>query len=107
VNEPAAAPLTETYVAARSPSTFAVELDGEAVVLDETANRLHLLNRTATLVWNCLDGEIDVRGLAAEIADVMDLPGEQVLADTLAVVNDLATEGLLRGFEAEDTRGDP
>ena len=104
MNEPVAAPLPETYVAARSPSTFVVELDGEAVVLDEAANRLHLLNHTATLVWNCLDGEIDVRGLADEIADVLDLPDEQVLTETLGVVNELAAEGLLRGFEA---KGDP
>jgi hypothetical protein len=76
-----------------------IELDGEAVVLDEVANRLHLLNRTATLVWNCLDGEVDVQGLAAEIASILELPHEQVLAETLAVVNDLAGEGLLDGFQ--------
>jgi hypothetical protein len=79
-----------------------VELDGEAVVLDELANRLHLLNRTATLIWNCLDGLVDVRGLALEIGEVLDLPVEQVLADTVAVVQELGAEGLLDGIEARD-----
>jgi hypothetical protein len=83
----------------RSHDAYVVELDGEAVVLDERANRLHLLNHTATLIWNCLDGSVDVRGLAAEIGDVLDLPVEGVLIDTLAVVRDLGAEGLLDGIE--------
>jgi predicted ATPase len=92
--------ITETSVPSRSADAFVVELEGEAVVLDEQANRLHLLNRTATLVWNCLDGEVDVAGLAREISEVLGLPFEQVLAETLSVVTDLAAEGLLDGFPA-------
>lgn len=91
--------ITEAFVPSRSTRTFAVELDGEAVVLDEAANRLHLLNHTATLVWNCLDGEVDVGGLASEIAEVLDLPVERVVAETLAVVRQLGDEGLLEGVE--------
>ena len=94
--------ITETSVPSRSPDTFVVELEGEAVVLDEHANRLHLLNRTATLVWNCLDGEVDVSGLAREISEVLQLPFEQVVAETLSVVTDLAAEGLLDGFPAPE-----
>ena len=94
--------ITETSVPSRAPATFVVELDGEAVVLDEEANRLHLLNHTATLVWNCLDGEVDVAGLAREISEVLELPLEQVLAETLSIVTDLAVEGLLDGFPAVD-----
>ena len=92
--------ISETTVPARSPSTFVVELDGEAVVLDEAANRLHLLNHTATLVWNCLDGSVDVRGLAGEIAEVLELPYERVLSETIAVVRDLGSQGLLDGYAA-------
>jgi hypothetical protein len=91
--------IDESFVPVRSPDAYVVELDGEAVVLDEHANRLHLLNHTATLIWNCLDGEVDVRGLALEIVEVLGLPVETVLADTLAVVRDLGAEGLLEGVE--------
>jgi hypothetical protein len=104
VSEEQGAPLDESFVPVQSPHTFVVELDGEAVVLDEDANRIHLLNQTATLIWNCLDGEVDVRGLAVEIGEVLGLPFEQVLADTLAVVRNLGDEGLLDGVTArEDT----
>ena len=91
--------IDEGFVPVRSHDAYVVELDGEAVVLDERANRLHLLNHTATLIWNCLDGTVDVRGLAVEIGDVLDLPVEGVLTDTLAVVRDLGAEGLLDGIE--------
>jgi hypothetical protein len=91
--------IDESFVPVRSPDAYVVELDGEAVVLDERANRLHLLNHTATLIWNCLDGEVDVRALALEIGDVLDIPVHTVLADTLAVVRDLGAEGLLDGIE--------
>jgi hypothetical protein len=91
--------LGEEFVPVRSPDAYVVELDGEAVVLDERANRLHLLNHTATLIWNCLDGVVDVRGLALEIGDETGLPVDQVLTDTLAVVRDLGAEGLLDGVE--------
>jgi hypothetical protein len=94
--------ITESFVPARSVHTYVVELDGEAVVLDEVANRLHLLNHTATLIWNCLDGDVDVRGLAGEIADVLELPSAQVLSETLAVVRQLGAEGLLEGIEPSE-----
>jgi hypothetical protein len=91
--------IDESFVPVRSRHAYVVELDGEAVVLDERANRLHLLNHTATLIWNCLDGVVDVRGLATEIGDVLDLPVATVLTDTVAVVRDLGEQGLLEGVE--------
>jgi hypothetical protein len=91
--------LDGEFVPVRSPDAYVIELDGEAVVLDERANRLHLLNHTATVIWNCLDGVVDVRGLALDIGEVLGLPIHQVLADTLTVVRDLGAEGLLDGVE--------
>ena len=55
------------------------------------------------LIWNCLDGEIDISGLATEIGEILELPFEDVLSDTLAVVRDLGAEGLLEGVAPEPT----
>ena len=49
-------PVDEAFVPARSPAVHTVEIDGEAVLLDQAAERLHHLNATAALVWACLDG---------------------------------------------------
>ncbi len=95
--------ITESFVPVPSRHAYVVQLDGEAVVLDEKDNRLHLLNSTATMIWNCLDGEIGVRGLAQEIGEVLELPFDEVLQDTLSVVRDLADEGLLDGIDRNET----
>jgi hypothetical protein len=81
---------------------YTVELDGEAVLLDEEANRLHHLNHTASLLWACFDGETPVEALATEICEELELTYESVLADTLQVVRELASEGLLAGVRGTE-----
>jgi hypothetical protein len=85
------------FAPARAAHVYTVEVDGEAVLLDEDANRLHHLNHTATLLWACFDGRTPIRQLASEISDVLKLPTDHVTVDTLAVVRDLGAEGLLEG----------
>jgi len=85
----------------RSGFVHTVEIDGEAVLLDEEANRLHHLNHSATLLWTCFDGRTPIRVLADEISDELHLPYETVLVDTLAVVRRLGAEGLLEGVHAD------
>jgi hypothetical protein len=101
-----AASIDEDYAPARGDMVYAIEIDGEAVLLDEGANRLHHLNHTAALLWACFDGEVRIAELAAEIADELHLPYDRVLADTLAVISDLGAEGLLAGVRAEPREGD-
>jgi hypothetical protein len=96
------------FAPARGSWVYSVEIDGDAVLLDEEANRLHHLNRTAALLWACFDGHASVRELAAEICDELDLPYEEVLADTLRVVRELGSEALLEGMRPEPAdRTDP
>ena len=83
---------------------YTVEIDGEAVLLDERENRLHHLNHTATLLWACFDGRATVRDLAVEISDELDTPYETVLDDTLAIVRHLGAEGSAR--RCPDRAGD-
>jgi hypothetical protein len=89
------------FAPSRAPEVYTVEIDGEAVLLDESANRIHHLNHTAALLWACFDGHAVIGELAAEICDELDLPYETVLADTLRVVGDLGSEGLLAGIPAD------
>jgi len=75
--------MTPTDAPARGAHVYAVEVDGEAVLLDESDNRLHRLNATATL-----------HQIASEISEELGLPFDTVLADALAVANDLREQGL-------------
>ena len=83
------------FVAARNPSAYTVEIDGEAVVLDQTSNRLHLLNSSAALLWACFDGRSSLGEICTDIAQAVDASYDQVLSDSVVVLQSLSHEGLV------------
>jgi hypothetical protein len=89
--------VDEGYVALPSGAVHTVEIDGEAVLLDQSAERLHHLNATATLVWACLDGRSSLGRIATDLSAELGAPFATVLADTVEVVLRLGDEGLLAG----------
>ena len=89
--------IDASFVPSRSETVYAVEIDGEAVLLDEAVNRLHHLNHSAALLWRCFDGEASVATLAGEISEELALSEAEVLSTTLDVVRHLGEEGLLAG----------
>jgi PqqD family protein of HPr-rel-A system len=80
----------------RADDLATVEVDGETVVYDERNGALHVLNPTATIVWQCLDGDVSLRELASELAAASGADGAQVEADVLDAVRTFARSGLLR-----------
>jgi hypothetical protein len=90
-----------TFVAGAKVAVVGVELDGEAVLYHEVANTIHVLSPTATIVWNLLDGESDVASIVADLAEVFQVPSEQMLEDVLTAVRAFGRQGLLEGVEAD------
>lgn len=72
-----------------------VELDGEAVVYDETSGSLHHLNSAATLIFMSLDGSVTLESLAEEIASSTGLPSVELERQVGEVVGTFAEAGLL------------
>ena len=99
--ESSASSIDVDFVPNRATTVYTVEIDGEAVLLDEEANRLHHLNHTAALLWACFDGHAPVRDLAREISEELGLEYDAVLTDTLNVVRELGAEGLLAGIRPD------
>ena len=95
-----AADLGPDFVARRAPSTHTVEIDGEAIVLDEHQNRLHLLNASATLVWTCCDGSGTLAEIAHDLAVAVDSTPQQLVTEVVALARTLGAEGLLDGVAA-------
>ena len=100
MNEPSTAIersiIDASYIGDRSANTHTVEIDGEAVVLDEASDRLHLLNRTATLVWHCLDGTSSIGAICEDLSRELGAQFDTVLVETLEVLRNLSEEGLIR-----------
>lgn len=92
-----AADIDDGFVPRQAASAYTVEMDGDAVVLDEELNRLHLLNASAALVWTCCDGTGTIGEIAHDLAVVANLPNADMLADVLALARTLGAEGLLDG----------
>ena len=88
------------FVPVRVAEVFTLEIDGEAVLLDERDQRLHLLNHSAALLWACFDGQASLADLARELSEELGHDLAQVLADTVDVARDLAAQGLLEGVAA-------
>jgi coenzyme PQQ synthesis protein D (PqqD) len=97
--------IDEDFVARRAHAAHTVEVDGEAVLLND--GRLHLLNATGALVWACFDGDGTIAEIAADISDGLGVPYDAVLEDTLAVARELGTEGLLDAVAPAEPELDP
>ena len=97
-----------TLVPSRSPRVHTVEIDGEAVLLDEERNRLHMVNATGALVWACFDGVASVADIVTDISGELGVAHDEVLSDTLALTRHLGEQGLLANVETAadlDDRG--
>lgn len=104
---PPEARIDGAFVPTPVVGVVAIEVDGEAVLVDEVGDRLHLLNRTAALLWQCFDGESSVADIAFDLADVLGVPFEQILDDTLGVVAGLVAQGAcVDGRRDPPQRGD-
>ena len=84
-------------------------LDGEAVIHVEGTHSFHVLNRTASLVWQNLDGSMAVDEVAAMLSDAAGAPYEVVLTDVLTTVRSFGALGLLDGVHSTEPlkRADP
>jgi hypothetical protein len=88
----------------RGEHVHTVVLDGQGVLLDEQENRLHLLNVTATLLWQLYDGATTLDELATDLSTEIGGDHAAILADLVAISRHLGAEGLLQGVAPE--RGD-
>jgi PqqD family protein of HPr-rel-A system len=81
-------------VAARRDAVLAERLDGETVLYDRESQHLHLLNQSATVVWDRLDGRAAVDEIADEVASAFGIDRDLAREDVLDVVGRLVQMGL-------------
>jgi Coenzyme PQQ synthesis protein D (PqqD) len=89
----------------RRPDVEWVELDGEAVLYDPTAQVLHRLNASAAAVWAACDGTASVDRITSVIAHTYSGAQGDVARDVPPVIDQLRRLGLLRPSPAEGAAG--
>jgi len=72
-----------------------VELDGEAVIYDDSSGELHHLNPTATIVFGLLDGTATIRELSSDIAKAFGMPPEEIEPQLRSLLRRFRKAGLL------------
>lgn len=70
-------------------------VEGEVVILDRAAGKVHQLNPSAGCVWNNCDGFSSVDSIAERLAASFDVPAETALRDVETLVKELVGLGLL------------
>lgn len=94
--------IDESLVMRFRATVAAVELDGEAVLLDGDSGAVHTLNPTATLVWLCCDGTARLGEIIDDLADVYGDAGRAVIAaDVVELARSIGRQGLLEGVRAD------
>lgn len=84
-----------------------VELDGEMVMSapgedgESTQFDVHWLDRTAAIIWNCLDGATSLDELADDLSAAFSTSRDVVLSDVVELARTLGRRGLLEGVARE------
>jgi len=77
-------------------------LDDTWVLFDPRTERLHVLNLTAALIWEHMDGETTLNGLADAVGSAFDprVAATEILPDVKAVLDRFEESGLLESPQA-------
>jgi hypothetical protein len=74
-----------------------VVVESELLVGVGPSRSCHLLNSAAGLVWQCFDGQRDLAAIVADLADVSGEQAEVIAADVVGLTRQLGGLGLLDG----------
>lgn len=79
-----------------SPTATTAVVDGDLVVYCERSERIHCLDRSASLVWALCDGTRNLAAVVDEVAVVVAKASGDVKADVKDIVARFRTLGILR-----------
>ena len=79
----------------KDPALAWREIDGKTVIISPSDSVMHELNETGSFLWKRLDGKHSVAELAALLTEEYDVGPQVALADTEALLDQLAAQKLL------------
>jgi hypothetical protein len=53
----------------------------EVMLYDLTGKTIHVLNETASFIWNCCDGNHNVNDMAKKTSGLFNIPSEKTISD--------------------------
>ncbi len=86
--------VDDNFCAAPARTVRMVEIDHEAILLDDARQAVYALNPTGTLIWRCLDGLSPVGEICDDLAFALEAPLDIVKRDTFDLVEQLLEAGM-------------
>lgn len=96
------------FVPHRRVTLAEAELDGDVVIYDDAGDAMHILNSSAALIWQSLDGKATVDDLVEDFVDLTGSPRETIRADLVATLASFLDRNLLarQNDERDEERTD-
>ena len=60
--------------------------DGELIILDKAAGKVHQLNSSASFIWHCIGDGLETADIALELSDAFGVERESAFLDVEEVV---------------------
>lgn len=89
--------IDASFVPGLRQEVAVVEVDEEAVLLNEETSALHWMDQLGTIVVKCFDGQATLDELGADIAEAFGADRQVVRDDLIATARRLGGAGLLEG----------
>lgn len=89
----------------KNPTLAWREIDGETVIISPEESVLHELNGTGSFIWRHVDGQRSAAEIAELVAAEYDVACDAALADTAALLAQLASRKLLMPVDEAKSKG--
>jgi PqqD family protein of HPr-rel-A system len=97
-HERAAEEIDETFVPRLRSHIASVVVDDEAVIYDEESGSVHLLNPSASILWQCFDGSSTLAELISDVCEAFQIDDAAARRDVMEVARSIGGLGLLEGI---------
>ncbi len=89
-------PITLNSTIIKSPDQISTDLGGEVVILDMQSEEYYSLDRVGVHIWEIIETPTTVREILAAISGAYDVEPARAESDLLAVLSEMAQEGLIQ-----------
>jgi DNA integrity scanning protein DisA with diadenylate cyclase activity len=79
------------------------EIDGDIVIISNDGRRIHMLNETASLIWNSADKETTILQIIGKMCDQYEVNKELATHDVMKTIKAMSEKNLIHVLREADS----